>query len=548
MKEFTAAAKTESIPKAVDFVIQTLTSMRMQRSDALKAALNTEEALVKLIENADEGAQIAITVQRLGSVELKIRCKGRQCTILPGDIDIAPGSLSDDAETENTIRNLLMSKLGDNLVSKYVRGENIVKMQFNKSRRFLILTLGGMLLGLIIGLLMQLTLPQAANDFISNNIFQSITTLFMNAIKMIITPLVFFSICSSIAGLTDIKTLGKSGMQVFLLYVVTSVAAIAIAFGIANLLPIGNASLLAGMSDSAASYIESAKSSTVSITGILLGIVPGNLFKSFLDSDMLQIIFLALLFGIAAMKMGKSAQGIRNFLDTANSLFSKATSMIIFFLPLSAFCSMARLAAQTGLGTIASMLPWVGEVYLGAFIMLFIYALLILFLGKKNPLTYYKKYYPAMLAGYSLCSSNATLPTSMDICDKKLGISPKIYSFSLPLGSTINMDGGCISMVVSSFFLARIFGVDITTDILLTLLITVLTLSIGAPGVPGASLVCTAMLMPILGIPMEAISIIIGMYSLINPVITMLNTTGDAAVTMVVASRQGLVDDKIFNS
>ena len=547
MKEFTAAAKTENISKAVDFVIQTLTSMRMQRSDALKAALSTEEALVKLIENADEDAKITITVQHFGSIELKIRCKGRQCTVVPSNIDMTPGSLADDAEAENTIRNMLMASLGDKMVSKYVRGENIVKMQFNKSRRFLFMTMGGMILGLIVGIIMQFTLPQTANDFICNNIFLMLSNIFMNAIKMIIAPLVFFSICSSIAGLNDIKTLGKSGTRVFLLYMVTSVIAITVAFGIANILPIGNEALQACVTDSGASYIENAQNSSVSLIALIAGIVPANFIKAFSDSDMLQIIFISILLGVAAMKAGKAAPGIRGFLDGANELFSEATSIIIDFLPISAFCSMAKLMAQTGFDTIAHMIPWIGEIYLGAAIMLVAYGLLIFLLSRRSPFIFYKKYYPAMLAGFSLCSSNATLPTTMEMCGK-LGISKRIYSFSLPLGSIINMDGGCISMMTSAFFLSHVFGITLEPKVVVALLITVLTLSIGAPSVPGASLVCTAMLLPVIGVPMEGISIILGLYALVNPIITLVNTTGDAAVTLIVASRQGMVNDKTYNS
>ncbi len=165
----------------------------------------------------------------------------------------------------------------------------------------------------------------------------------------------------------------------------------------------------------------------------------------------------------------------------------------------------------------------------------------------NNTYKFYKKYYPAMVSAFIFASSNAVLPSSIKQCDK-MGISPKIYSFSLPLGATINMDGFCITLFISALFCAKIFQVPITPSILLSLFISIMVLFVGSPGVPGGNLVCIALLLPQIGVPAETISLIMGLYPLVGMMQTCTNVTGDAVVSMIVAKREGLLNLEMYNS
>lgn len=222
--------------------------------------------------------------------------------------------------------------------------------------------------------------------------------------------------------------------------------------------------------------------------------------------------------------------------------------MIIGVMPLAIFCSMAKMVLAMNLGTLLSVVTWVPVCYAGCLLMIAVYGLLILIFGRMNPLPFYRKYYPAMLTAYTFSSSNAALPTSMEYCEKALGISKKVYTISLPLGATINMDGSCVVLCISALFMTKVFGIPVTPGLLTTLALSVFVLSIGAPGVPGAALICMSILFPQISIPAEAVSLLMGLYALVGMIMTCTNVTGDAAVTLVTAKHEKLLDMDVYKS
>ena len=153
-----------------------------------------------------------------------------------------------------------------------------------------------------------------------------------------------------------------------------------------------------------------------------------------------------------------------------------------------------------------------------------------------------------MLTAFTFASSNATLPASMETCGRKLGISRKIYAFSLPLGATVNMDGSCVALIVSALFMAKIFGIPVTFPMMATLFVSIFVLSVGAPGVPGAALICVSLLLPQIGVPADAVSIIMGLYAIVGMMTVCVNVTGDAVVTLVVAKSEKQIDLDTFRS
>ena len=175
------------------------------------------------------------------------------------------------------------------------------------------------------------------------------------------------------------------------------------------------------------------------------------------------------------------------------------------------------------------------------------YMLLLLVLARVNPLRFLRNYSKAILTSMTTCSSAATMPNSMMCCDK-MGVSPFIYKFSIPLGATVNMDGTSIFLVISTFFLANVCGITIPASMMATLLVTVLLLSVAAPGVPGAALACLTMLLSIANIPLESVSLIIGAYTIFDGCLTTSNIMGDGVVTAIVANSENLLDKKRFYS
>ena len=180
--------------------------------------------------------------------------------------------------------------------------------------------------------------------------------------------------------------------------------------------------------------------------------------------------------------------------------------------------------------------------------MLLVYSVIIMVFARLNPIKFFKKYYPTMVVAFTLASSNAALPTSMETCGKNLGIDKKIYAFSLPLGATINMDGSCVTLMLSSLFMAKIYGISITPAIIMQLVFSIYILSVGAPGVPGAALICLSLLVPQIGVPSNSISIVMGLYALVGMMQVLTNVTGDAVVTLAVARGEKLVDVEKFKA
>ena len=262
---------------------------------------------------------------------------------------------------------------------------------------------------------------------------------------------------------------------------------------------------------------------------------------------MLQLIFMATILGMAAAVLSSSKPGLRKALGTLNAAFSMITGKLVAFIPLVVFCSMAKMMIAMDLSKLANVLVWVPVIYAGDILMIGIYLLLLTLLARVNPLKFLSKYYPAMVAAFTFASSNAALPSSVKQCDE-MGVSSRVYSFSLPLGATINMDGSCITLMISALFMARIFGIPATGGVLLSLFIAIMVLSVGSPGVPGGNLVCLALLIPQIGVPAEAISLVKGLYPLVSMMQTCANVTGDAVVTTIVARSEGLLDEKKYNA
>ncbi len=538
----------ENIPEAIDFLREALKKRKLASKEIAKTLLTSEEVLAKLIMNAsDSSERIKISVAGvLGNVDISFKAKGKPFEAADIEKDIL--FEQDDEEANAALRKLVNKILGDNLEIKNSDDVNSVLIKVKKSHYAgLVYTIVALLLGIATGLILHNAFPAEVSGAISNNIFAPVYTIFMNSLKFIVAPLVFFSIASSIADFGDIKAFGKIAVKVMVMYVITSIIAICVGYVTYSLFPIGDRSLEAAVSaEAAADTLSKGEEVSISIKDTLVGIVPTDIITPFQKSDMLQIIFIAVILGLSASALSRKYPLARQLLAVMNAIFSKITSAIVVFIPPVVFCSMAKMMAAMDLKDFTHVFVWVPVIYFGDLLMIVIYLLLMTFAG-LNPFNFLGKYYPAMISAFTFASSNAALPSSIKQCDE-MGVSPRIYSFTLPLGATINMDGSCISLIISSLFFAKIFDIKVTGSVILSLFIAIILLSLGCPGVPGGNLVCIALLVPQIGIPAESISLIMGLYPLVGMMQTCANVTGDAVVTAVVAKRANLMDMKKFKS
>lgn len=533
------------ISQGMEEVERTLSNFNVSKDTLIKSMLAIEDVVVKMFENSGEDTLLIKFRSVFDMVSLRIKCRGEEFSVQ----DLVEDFGIDDVELRDFVNQYMARIMGDNISIYNRSGINNCKINISKSKYLaLFKILAGLVLGILVGWLLELCLPSTIVAGISDNIFSSISTLFLNAIKMVVAPLVLFSMASSVADFSDLAALGKIAIKVISGYILTSIIAIGVGLGVYNLFPIGDSSLSSLVNNQAAETIARGKDVSISIKDLIVNIIPSDSINPLLNSDMLQIIFMGVILGIAISGISNIHPKAKDAVICLNDIFSKITTMIIGFMPLAVFCSMAKMVIDLDMNSFAKVAAWLPVCYIGFCIMIVAYSVLLFVFARLNPFKFLKAFFPVIATAFSLSSSNATMPYSMKCCDEKLGIPRRLYSFSIPLGATVNMDGSCVTMMVTCLFMAKIFGITLTTSSLISLIIAIIAFSIGAPGIPGSVLVGLALLLPQIGVPAESVSIILGIYSINCMGQTAINVCGDGAITTIVASFEKMLDTEKYNS
>ncbi len=461
-------------------------------------------------------------------------------------IDTDPPVPDQDFDAPQTGEQLLKA-LRNNL-SYYHRGtHNEVEFVAHKSRPQTLKVISiAFVAAIVVGLLLRFYGGAGLNDAVSTYVLTPLRTMFLNALKMLVVPVVFFAISSSVAGVSDIREYGRIGMKVFSFYTFTSFVAILVGYIVYQILQPG-ANVQLDMS----AYTYSADSSTgISLLDSIVNIVPTSFVGAFTGTEMLQIIFLAILAGAAATMLdnGDDRQKVTEFLGLCNRFFLKVASIVMKTIPLATFCAMTLLVLTIDTSMVVALLKLVLGMFLGGVGMFLVYALLFVVFVRKNPLNFFKKCLPNFLLFITFCSTSAVMPQTLDTCTKRLGISPKISSFSMPLGSTINMDGACVYLTLSTLFLAAVYHVPVSVDMLLKLAVTIVILSMGAPPIAGAGFICLSILVLQIGVPIEGLGVLMGIDQIMSMLRTLINGTGDFVGTASVASTEKLIDYDILDA
>ncbi|PTX50621.1 Na+/H+-dicarboxylate symporter [Melghirimyces profundicolus] len=395
-------------------------------------------------------------------------------------------------------------------------------------------------LGLFVGAVLNIALPDVFKT-LNEWVFSPIGDLFIKAIKMIVIPLVFFSIALGASGIANPKKLGRVGGKTVLLYLVTTAIAITIALLLANVIQPG-----VGVDVSKPDKADVDAAPPVKDT--LLNIIPENPVKALAEGEMLQIIFFALAFGAGMALLGEKVNRVREFVEQANEVMMKLVHMLMRVVPYAAFALMVKAIGEAGVELIPKMAMYMVTLLLALVIHAALtYSLFLRFMAKINPLKFFKTMFPAMEVAFTTSSSAATLPVTMQQVEGGLKVPKKIGSFVLPLGATINMDGTAIMQGVAALFIAQLYGIDLTVSQQLLIILTATLASIGTAAVPSAGIVMLTMVFPVVGLPLEGLGIVLGVDRLLDMSRTAINITGDAMVATCVAKTEGAdveVDEK----
>lgn len=541
----TIANTLEDISRAVVEVEERLRAYKLSATDLAHSLLTLEETLVKMGEAAGKTDRISIRVRKgLKKVKIKLSCRGREIRIDDGLIDSADIDTDNGPEAESIIRDMVLRANSDRLRYRNVKGVNVVDIIASTNKMAMLYeTIGAMLLGVIIGLLVRNLFSHDVTLLISDGLFHTLYSVFLTLIQMVVAPLVFFSIAASISGFSDLSALGRTGMKVMTAYFFTTAIAVSIAMTL-SYIAMPEQMDLSGMLNTSSQSVQAIEPS---LLDSLLSIVPHNFLGAFVESQMLQIIVLAMLVGIVSGKIGKHSHLIRTAIEAFNDLFGGITGIISRLLPIAVFGSSARMAATFNAEGVGVVVSWAGTTLLCILIMFIVYLIMLTVMGRLNPFTFARKYMQAPLTGLMTSSSSATMPVTLECC-RRLGVSSRIYSFSIPLGATINMDGTSIFFITASMFLAGLFGISIEGATLTTFVFTVILFSMASPGVPGAGTACIITLLSIVGVPPEALGLLIGISPLVELPLTATNVMGDGVVTTIVAKSEDALDMKVFNS
>ena len=389
-----------------------------------------------------------------------------------------------------------------------------------------------LLLAVIAGILLR---NQA--DFV-NTYIKPIGIIFLNLLKFIVVPLVLFSIMAGILSMNDISKVGKLGLRALLYFMVTTLFAVTLGLVVPSLVK----GILPVIKISTEAMAETIEAPHLSVMDQIVNMFPNNILEPVSSMAMMQIIVIALFFGIAMVHVGEKGEMARKVTLSFNDVVGKILEYIMALAPIGVFCMLTPVVVDNGPAVLGSYAALLALAYF-CFVMHagVVYASAVGFLGRINPLKFFKGMQPAMLFAFSSDSSVATLPYTMQ-CTEKLGVSKDIGRFVLSLGATINMDGVAIYLGVASVFMATCCGIDLTMSQYLAIAFASTIASIGTPGIPGGSLALMAMVFASAGIPVECVAVAAGIDRIIDMGRTVMSVTGDASCAVVM---QRMVGNKL---
>ena len=387
----------------------------------------------------------------------------------------------------------------------------------------------GFFWGIIIGILTKLLsnlFPSSISILL--NLFSFGGDLFLKVLKMLVVPIVFFSLLTGVANLKNITSLGRIGTKTISLYIFTTLVAITVSLLVGKILEPGSSVSITQQK------INLNVDSPPSLSSVLLNIIPDNPFKSLVEGNMLQVIFFSILLGGCLSTLNQNKLLV-DIVFKLNELVLKMLNVLMTIAPIGIFCLIAQTFASQGLDAILELLKYFFGVVLVLFIHLtLVYLPLVKYVSGTNIIFFLSSIKQALLFAFSTSSSSATIPITLNNVENNLKVKKKISSFTVPLGATINMDGTAIMQGMATIFISNFYGIELLFSDFLTVVITATLASIGTAGVPGVGMIMLGMVLSQVGLPLEGIAIVMGVDRLLDMLRTSLNVAGDATVTILI--------------
>ena len=400
-----------------------------------------------------------------------------------------------------------------------------------------------MVTGIVVGLLINnFFIPnQLIESILINQVFHTISSIFLILLKMIVLPLIFVSIISGIISINDVNTLGRLGIKTLTLYIFTTMIAITLALFISSFVNY-NIEVIDAVNNT--KQVLAAEPSS----NFILSIFPQNFFAALVDGNVIQVLSFAIFIGISASHIKHEIPEFVNLIDNLNKIFNKMVLIIISFTPIAVFALLAKTFSMEGLDVFIPLMKYFSIVVLVLLLhFTFTYSLLLKVFSNLDIGTFYAKLKSLIIFTFSTSSSNASIPFTLDIVTNKYGVNKSLASFSVPLGATINMDGTAIMQGCATYFLAAYYGIELELVDFIVIILTATVASIGTAGIPSAGIIMLSLILTELGIPLEGITLLLGVDRLLDMMRTSVNVSGDTCISCVVAHSENLIDIKKFN-
>ena len=408
----------------------------------------------------------------------------------------------------------------------------------------------GLILGIACGLLLRTYggTPEQINDLAVK--VKTAGDIFIKLIKMIVAPLIMFALISGITSLTGAHDASRIGLKGAGAYLLTAILAVCFGLAIATIAQPGKGidPTLTTKYLNAGSYTPPTGDQQATIGTFLINLIPANIFNSVATDNYLQIVIFAIFTGLVMMRLGDKVKTAKTVIDEFAKTAFRMIEMIVQLAPIAIFSFMTWMVATMGLDVIKALFELVVLVIIACILQYVFFGVIILFFARVNPLPFYKKMITTQLMAFSTSSSKATLSTAMRELQEKLGVSPGTVNFMMPLGASINMDGTAIYLGICAVFFSQLYGVPLSIDDYMMLVITCTLGSIGAAGIPSGSIIFMGMVLHSVGLPLEGIGIILGIDRVLDMFRTTINITGDSAITLIIDKTENKTDMEVYNS
>ena len=402
----------------------------------------------------------------------------------------------------------------------------------------------GMFAGFVVGAFFYYTnfFSDQATLFVEKYIFVLGSTIFINLLKMLIVPLIFFSLVSGISSLNNLSSLGKITSKTIALYLATTAIAVSLSLSIGTIFKPGS-----GYSSSISVAPESLPQSQ-GVFETIVNIFPSNILEAMANNEMLAVVFFSILFGLALSKTNHLTDNLSNSFEKLNTVFMQLVITVISFAPIGVFCLIGKFVIVDGLDVFQEAFKYVVLLIAVLIIHAFVtYTVILKLFTTISIKRFFVKMKDVAIFAFSTSSSAATIPVTLKTVQDELGVNKNVASFVVPVGATINMDGTAIMQGMATVFIAQMSGIDLTLIQYVQVVLLAVVASIGAAAVPSAGTITLVLILQQFGLPLEAIGIILAVDRILDMLRTSVNVTGDAAVSCIVAESEGMLDKNIFN-